>query len=167
VAAGLTVCEAIWSMFDPGQIVPRDPATFAIDMSAKVLVLIDLLNVENLERMKGPPALPQSVTLNELTAAFGGARLKGEGEVKINLANMHSYDGMPQPIGKVHLNLKGGFGLLDKLAELGLVPDDAVFTIRAMSGAFAKPVGDDELETEVEFTEKGGVTVNGQMIKPE
>ena len=162
---GLMVGEEIWSMVDPGKSLSRDPATIVIDLVGKVMLLTDLSNPENLKDLKGPPAIPVSVALNELTAIFAGAVLIGSGAVRFNMENTESAGGMPQPIGEVNLRLKGGFGLMDKLVELGLVPPDAAMGIRAMSGAFAKPVGDDELESKIELTEDGGILANGQRIK--
>ena len=152
-------------MVDPGKSLSRDPATIVIDLVGKVMLLTDLSNPENLKHLKGPPAIPVSVDLNELTAIFAGAVLNGSGAVRFNMENTESFGGMPQPVGEVNLRLKGGFGLMDKLVELGLVPPDAAMGIRAMSGAFAKPVGDDELESKIELTEDGGILANGQRIK--
>lgn len=162
---GLTVDEGLWSMIDPGKSLPRDPATFVIDLVGQVMMLTDLSNPENLKDMRGPPAIPVSVALNELTAIFAGALLKGDGAVRFNMDSGRMLGGVPQPIGEVNLKLKGGFALMDKLVSLGLVPGDAAMGIRAMSGAFAKPVGDDELESKIELTEEGGILANGQRIK--
>jgi len=160
---GLTVSETVWAMVDPMQVLPRDPATVAVDLAGKIIVLADLSDPESLAEMGGPPALPVSLDLTELTASIAGALLKGTGSVTFNMDNAPG--GMPMPVGEVNLNLKGGFGLMDKLVELGLVPADASMGVRAMMGAFAKPVGDDELESKIEMTEDGHISANGQRLK--
>ncbi len=165
---GLSVSEAIWSMIDPGQSIPRDPATVAIDLSGKVQVLVDLMDpetLENIDQMDAPPMLPMSLDLNELLVSFGGANLDGDGSVVFNFENPVMVGGVPLPIGEVNLSLKGGFGLMDKLMAIGLIPEDASMGIRAMLGAFAKPVGEDHFETKIEMTAEGAILANGQRIQ--
>lgn len=164
----LTVSEAIWSMIDPGQTLPRDPATIAIDISGKMMVLMDLLDPENAEAladMDGPPMLPVSLEVDELLASFAGALLTGDGSVTFNFENPVMLGGVPIPAGEVSLSLKGAFGLMDKLSALGLVPAEASMGIRGMIAAFSKPVGEDHFETLVELGEDGSITANGQPIR--
>ncbi|MFQ5437583.1 MAG: hypothetical protein ACE5DK_02010 [Paracoccaceae bacterium] len=165
---GLSVSEMIWAMVDPAQTLPRDPATVAVDLSGKVMVLTDLMNPEtlaNLDHMDVPPMLPVSVVLNELTATVAGALLSGEGSFEFNFQNPNMVGGVPLPVGKATLSLDGGYSLLDNLSALGLVPEEAAMGVRAMLGAFARPVGEDQFETVIELTEEGTVTANGQKIK--
>lgn len=162
---GLTISEAIWSMFDPSQGIPRDPATIAVNVSGKLMVLANLLDPEVMENLNGPPFLPESIELNELTAAIGGALLTGTGSATFDFSNPNTIEGIPAPKAEVTLNLKGGFGLMDKLVAIGLIPEDASMGVRAMMGAFARQVGDDELETLIEVTEEGAVLANGQRIQ--
>jgi hypothetical protein len=165
---GLTVGDPIWAMIDPGQTIPRDPATVAVEANGKVLVLVDLLDeevLENLDDMAAPPMLPVSLDLSELLVSFGGALLEGDGAVTVDLATAKMIAGVPLPVGEVNLSLKGGFGLMDNLIGLGLIPPDASMGIRAMLGVFAKPMGDDHFETKVEFTPEGGILANGQRIQ--
>lgn len=164
----LEVSEAIWSMVDPGQSIPRDPATVAIDVSGKVKVLVDILNMETLESLDEggmPPMLPVSASLNELLVSFGGAELTGSGAATIDLENGGLIGGLPAPIGSIDLSLIGGFGLMDKISAIGLIPSDASLFVRGMVGAFAKPMGEDHFETTIEFVEGGGILANGQKIK--
>ncbi len=165
---GLEISEAIWSMIDPGQIIPRDPATIAIDISGKLMVLMDLMNLENLaslEDMDSPPYLPVAVDINELSAIFGGAELAGSGTMTFDPESSVIIQGVPLPVGEVNLSLKGGFGLMDKFSALGLVPAEASMGIRGMIGAFSKPVGEDHFETKVEMNADGSILANGQRIQ--
>lgn len=163
-----TISDAIWGIFDPGATIPRDPATFAIDISGKLLVLIDILSPENIDKlddMDGPPMLPVSVDLNELLASFGGAVLDGKGSVAIDFSNPGMLFGFPAPSGEFDVSLKGAFGLMDKLQALGLIPPDASMGARAMIGAFAKPVGEDEFTSKIELGADGSIKANGQQIQ--
>lgn len=164
----LTVNEAVWGMFDPTKSIPRDPATFALDLSGKVMVLLDILapeNIDKLDNMDGPPMLPVSVDLKELLLSFGGALLNGNGTVSFDFANPNTIAGFPAPSGEVNLSLKGAFGLMDKLMNIGLIPPDASMGARAMIGAFAKPVGDDHFESKIELGADGSIKANGQRIQ--
>lgn len=165
---GFSISEAIWSMFDPGQALPRDPATIVIELTGKLRVLVDLLdpdNIDELDDMDSSPFLPVSIDLKELTASFGGAFLSGTGGMTFDPESPIQIEGIPMPAGEVNLSLKGGFGLLDKLVEIGLMPPDASMGMRAMLGAFARPVGDDEFESKIEMTEDGGILANGQRLQ--
>jgi len=164
----LEINESLWSMFDPGKVIPRDPATAVVDLSGNVNVLADIMTPQVLDRLDDmdiPPMLPVDIQLNELTLHAAGAALDGSGSVTFNFANPNTISGFPAPEGSVSLSLKGGFALMDKLVKLGFVPEDATMGIRAMLGAFAKPVGDDHLETKIEVTKEGAVLANGQRIQ--
>lgn len=165
---GLTVVEAVWAMVDPGQMLPRDPATIAVDISGKVQVLVDLLAPENLDKlddMDEPPWMPLEVSLNELTALFGGAALTGSGAATFDPDSPIKIDGVPLPVGEVNLHLKGAFGLIDTLSTMGLIPPDAGMGIKGMMGAFARPIGEDEFESKIEMTPEGAILANGQRIQ--
>lgn len=162
------MAEAIWSIFDPTQQLPRDPATFVIDITGKVLVLIDLLDPENLEAiddMDGPPMLPVSADLNELMVSAAGAFLTGNGSATVDFTNPNMVAGFPAPEGKFTVQLKGGFGLMDKLVAMGLMPENASMGVRAMLGAFSKPIGEDHLESVIELGADGSIKANGQRIQ--
>jgi len=162
---GATVNEEIWSIIDPGKVLARDPATFALDLSGTLLVLSNLFDPSTVKNLNGPPFLPASVDLNELTVAFAGALLTGQGSATFNFQGGASVGGVPLPVGQVTLNLKGGFGLMDKLVTIGLIPENMSFGLRAMLGAFSRPIGEDELETVLESTSDGKITANGQPLK--
>ncbi|NOX74103.1 MAG: DUF2125 domain-containing protein [Alphaproteobacteria bacterium] len=165
---GLTVGESIWAMVDPGQTIPRDPATVAVALSGKAMVLVDILNVEtlaNIDNMDGPPMLPLSVSLDELQVSFGGAKLTGDGSAEFNFEDPVMLDGVPLPVGAVNLKLTGAFGLIDKIAGLGLLPPEVSLGARGIIGAFATPVGDDAFESKLEVTEDGAIMANGQRVK--
>ena len=165
---GLTVDEALWAMFDPGQTLPRDPVTVALALSGKVMVLVDLLDPETLmqlENMDAPPMLPVSASLDELLVSFGGAKLTGDGQATLDLATAKVVNGVPMPVGAVNLKLTGAFGLMDKLANMGLIPPDVSMMARGVIGAFAKPVGEDDFESTLEITEDGAILANGQPVQ--
>lgn len=151
----LAVDEALWGLFDPTGQLPRDPATIELDASGEAQVIANLMDPATMESLDGPPFLPTALNLNTLLVNLAGAELRGEGAVEWPsiLAN-------PVPTGAVTVELDGGFGLLDALVALGFVPPQQVAIVRGMAGAIAEPVGDDQLRSEIEFTE-GGILANG------
>ena len=73
---------------------------------------------------------------------------------------------LPAPEGEADLKLVGGNGLLDKLVEMGLVPEDQAMGARMMMGLFAVPgEGEDTLTSKIVVNEEGHVLANGQRLK--
>lgn len=162
----LSINENIWSMFDPGQVLPRDPATVVVDISGKLRWLVDLVNIDPAADPDEIPAEAHSLSINDVTVTFGGAQLDGDGAFTFNNDNRELFGGAPQPIGKLNVGLRGGFGLMDKLTAMGLIPQDAAMGMRGMIAMFARP-GDnaDHFISDLAVTEEGAVMVNGQRIQ--
>ncbi|MEQ9693031.1 DUF2125 domain-containing protein [Shimia sp. SDUM112013] len=160
---GLTVSEMLWSMIDPGQVLPRDPATLSFDLAGKVSLFTDLID-EDAASMEAPGEL-NSLTLNSMLLEIAGARLSGDGAFTFDNTDMASFDGIPRPEGALNLNLKGANALIDKLVSMGLLPEDQAMAGRMMMGMFAVPVGEDELKSTIEINAEGHVLANGQRIQ--
>lgn len=164
-----TMSEMIWSMVDPGQQLPRDPATVAFDLAGKARLLFDLLDPEQAEAMDDSDAVPaelEALALNALTVRLAGAELTGEGDFTFDNTDLETFDGLPAPTGALDLRLVGGNALLDKLVAMGLVPQDEASGMRMMMGLFARPGGgEDELVSTIEINEQGHILANGQRIQ--
>ncbi|RKT28264.1 uncharacterized protein DUF2125 [Roseovarius halotolerans] len=167
--ADFTMSEMLWAIFDPGQELPRDPATLVIDLSGKAKLLFDLLDPEQIEAMEESDATPgelNALTLNDLTLRLAGAELTGAGDFTFDNDDLESFDGMPAPEGTLDLKLVGGNTLLDKLIAIGILPQEQASGMRMMMGLFARPgAGEDELNSTIEVTADGQVLANGQRIK--
>ncbi|SEM75062.1 hypothetical protein SAMN04488077_107184 [Roseovarius tolerans] len=167
--AEFTMPDQLWSLFDPGAQLPRDPATLKLDLSGKGRLFVDLFDPEqmaNIESSESAPGEVESLTLHDLTLDVAGATLTGEGAFKFDQTDTESFGGAPAPEGEVDLRLVGGNGLLDKLIAMGLVPQDQATGVRMMMGLFARSgPGEDELVSKIEVTEDGQVLANGQRIK--
>lgn len=160
------VSDGIWNLFDPGEILPRDPATVALDLGAKLRILTDLVDVEDVDSLEDAPAELESATLNDLTVRLAGAELTGEGGFTFDYTDMETFNGFPRPEGVIELMLTGGNALLDDLIQLGVVPEEQAMGIRMMSGMFARPgPGEDTLTSRFEVTPDGQVLANGQRIR--
>ncbi len=164
-----TMSDMIWALFDPGQQLPRDPATIGLDLSGKGRLFLDLLDPGTAGKLESENAVPgelESLDLNNLTLSIAGATLTGEGGFVFDQDDITTFDGMPAPEGAVDLTLVGGNILLDKLIAMGLLPRDQATGVRMMMGLFAVPAeGEDTLTSRIEVTEDGQVLANGQRLR--
>jgi hypothetical protein len=159
---GLTVSDMIWAMFDPMNVLPRDPATLVIDMAGKGNWLVDIFDPAVAEQpMDSAPGELHGMTVNELRLSLAGAELTGSGDFVMN-----NDEPIPQPSGTMNLQLVGGNALIDKLVQMGLLPADQAMGARMMLGLFARPGGgEDTLVSEITFQPDGSILANGQRIK--
>ncbi len=164
---GLDVSDDIWAMFDPSGMLPRDPATVRLDLTGTATMLFDVMDPAQAEAMAAAPMPLQveSVNLNDLTVAFGGAEVTGAGAFTLDNTDMTTVPGMPKPTGAVDLQLSGVNALIDTLANMGLLPQEQVMGARMFLGMFATATGDDQMTSRLEVTEDGQVLANGQRIQ--
>ena len=158
----LAIDDALWALFDPTGQLPRDPATLVIRMEGEAEVVADIFgDPQAAAELAGPPMIPRSLRLTELLLDVVGARLEGSGDLTFPA----EAGPVPQPVGTLNLRLEGAFQLLDKLVALGFIPAEQAAFARGMAGAVARPVGEDALESEIVFTEGGGITANGLPLQ--
>jgi hypothetical protein len=164
----LAVNDMIWMIADPTGALPHDPATLTFDVTGMAKMLFNVLDPADQQAMAmaDMPAELYSLNLDNLKLAIAGALLTGEGAFTFDNANLSpQFGGMPQPTGTLNVNLDGANGLMDKLVQMGLLPEDQVMGARMMMGMFANTVGDDQLESKLEVNAEGHVIVNGQRIQ--
>lgn len=159
----LVVDDAIWALFDPTGQLPRDPATASLDLDGTAAMAVDMFgDPAVLAARREPPGEIRSLTLNDLTLAIAGATLRGTGAVTFPEPEPGP---VPEPVGTVELSLDGGFALIDKLVALGFLPAEQAAFVKGMSGAVTRQVGDDRLQSTIEFTPGGGISANGLPLK--
>lgn len=167
--ADFQMSDMIWSIVDGQQILPRDPATVMVDLTGKVMMLVDLLDPEQMEAVENGemiPAMPDSVTLNQLVVSAAGARVEGDGALTFDPSDMQTIPGMPRPEGAVNLTVNGANGLIDKLIQMGLVQEEDAMGARMMMSMFTVPgEGEDSLKSTIEINEQGHILANGQRIR--
>ncbi len=163
----LQVSDMIWSMLDPTNALPHDPATLLFELSGKMRLLMDgaLAQEQLLENDGAVPAEVYSLDLDTLKLDIIGALLTGEGSFTFDNSDLDSFDGMPRPEGTATFTLTGLNALIDNLVSMGLVPADQAMMGRMMTGMFARSTGDDELTTTVEINGQGHVIANGQRLQ--
>lgn len=165
--AGLTVADMLWMIVDPGQNLPRDPATLIVELSGQANWLFDIMDPELQENPPaGPPGELHALSLDNLTLSLVGAQLTGTGAFTFDNTDLETFEGLPAPTGGIDLQLVGGQGLLDKLVGMGLVPEDQAMAARMMLGLFARPGdGPDTLTSKIEVRGDGAILANGQRLQ--
>lgn len=157
----LAVSESLMSIFDPGQVISRDPASMVIDVTANVKSAIDWNNPEAAFNSGNPADIGeiQDIAINELSLSAAGVSLMANGSALIDNSM-----GFPFPTGSVTVTLTGIQALANGLVELGLIPAEQVGMGMGMMMAFARP-GDvaDQFISEIEFSPQG-VTANGTPL---
>ena len=164
----LTINEEIWSLFDAGATLPRDPASIGYWIDGSVLLKTDLLDFETLIPMLEDEQIPfdvQSVSFSDVLLAAVGAQFTGAGNFTLDNTDLVTFGGMPRPQGEATFELTGANALLDKLAALGLIPAEELAMPRMMIGMFAQAVGDDQYRSTVVIDAQGGVTANGVPLQ--
>ncbi|MGA9412875.1 MAG: DUF2125 domain-containing protein [Roseobacter sp.] len=161
---GFTMSDMLWGMFDPGNQLPRDPASIALDLAGKAKLMVNFLDPNTVAGL-GPdtaPAEVENLDINKLQITAAGAELTGDGGFTFD----NNQGPMPQPQGTVDLTLTGGNGLIDKLVAGGLIKDQDAMGVRMMMGLLAVPGdGPDTLNSKIEINDQGHVLANGQRIQ--
>ena len=164
---GLSVSDEVWGIFDPAAVLPRDPATIVLDLSGQAKWLIDIFAQDPANPTTQTPGELNALTLNQLQVAFGGANLTGTGDFTFDNSDLVTFDGMPKPTGMLDAKLVGGNGLIDKLIQMGLLPEDQAMGARMMLGMFAAAVegSEDTITSKIEMKADGSIFANGQQIQ--
>lgn len=161
--------DVVWLMLDPGGKLSHDPATFDIDLSGKVKVLIDFLDLDQmavLEENGGIPGELNALSVKKLVLDAVGARLSGSGDFTFDNTDQLSFNGLPQPQGTFNLVFDGGNALLDNLIAMGLIPAGQAEGFRIMARQFnLQSTDQDRLEFKFEVKPAGEIMVNGQRIQ--
>ncbi len=169
VATGLTditIGDAIWDMFDPEEQLPRDPAEISFDITGLGTNSMDLLDIAAMMGLMAPPPIQvDEVTIESLRIAAVGAEATATGSATFDWTDFQTIPGIARPEGSVTVNLSGANALMDRLVEMGFIPEADLMMPRMMMGMFATPVGDDELESVLEINEEGHVLANGQRLR--
>ena len=165
--ADLTVSDMIWSLFDPSNVLPRDPATIKIGLAGLARPLFDMMDPAQEQAMMNSdmPFELSEVTLTDLDISAAGASVTGEGAFTFDNSDMVSFAPLPRPEGEVSIQISGLNGLLDKLVAMGLMSAEEMMAPRMMMGMFARSTGNDQLETRLQVTGDGQVLANGQRIR--
>ncbi|MGR3434625.1 MAG: DUF2125 domain-containing protein [Shimia sp.] len=160
----LEVSDFVWNLFDPGAVLPRDPASFVLALDGTGRWAVDPMNPEAF--LTGTePGQVETLSLTDLRIAAAGAEIRGSGAFEIDNADTTTFEGFPRPEGSVDFTLVGANVLIDRLIRMGLLPQDQALGARMMLGLFATPAGDDVLTSTIAVGPGGQVTANGQRLR--
>lgn len=160
--------DDVWSLLDPGKILPRDPATIVIDTKGKANWTVDNFDPAEAAKMDVDTAPGQIHALDviDLTLRAIGGAVTGNGGFTFDNSDTTTFDGVPLPTGKLDLKIVGASGVIDNLIKLGVLPQDQAMAAIMMLGLFAKTVegAPDTLTSTLEFRDKG-FFANGQRLQ--
>ena len=161
------ISDTLWNIADPAEILPREPLTIALAVDAQVTPFFDFLDPAQQESamMSNIPGEVNGVQITELTIRGAGAEITGDGAFTFDNTDLLTFDGFPRPEGQATFAINGINGLVDKLIQIGLIPEDQAMMPRMMLGMFATPVGDDMLTSTIEVNAEGQVLANGQRLR--
>ena len=164
----LALPEPLWALFDPTGKLPHDPMTVTLDIGAMGRMLHSFADMEEMEDMESPPGELTSLTLNSLLLRLGGAEVTAQGSFDIdNSAKSRINPGMPKFTGRVDATAQGVLGLVQTLAEMGLIPPQQAMSVPMMAGMFMRQLsGPDDLASTLEITGDEQVLVNGRPMMP-
>ena len=164
---GLTISDEIWGMFDPAKVLPRDPATLIVDVAGKANWLIDIFKQDPANPTTEVPGQIHALTIKQVQLTAGGADISATGDFTFDNNDLTTYEGMAKPVGTLDARVVGANGLIDKLIQMGLLPEDQAMGGRMMLGMFAKAVEgqQDTLASKIEMKDDGSIFANGQQIK--
>ncbi|MGR3467275.1 MAG: hypothetical protein ACU0CI_05295, partial [Shimia sp.] len=75
---GVTFSDFLWNLFDPAEVLARDPISLDIDLVAGMTWLVDIMDPEAMERADVPAEI-NSLSIEALSLSAAGASLDGEG----------------------------------------------------------------------------------------
>lgn len=160
----LTLSELIWGMFDPGQILPRDPASLVLDVTGLGTIFTDLMSLD--DTLTDMPAELNALTLQALQFNAAGASVSGSGDFVFDNTDYETFEGFPRPEGEINVTIEGINSLMDNLVKMGLLPENQAMAARMAMSAFARPGdADDSLVSKIEVNDNGHVLANGQRIR--
>ncbi|MEF3048564.1 DUF2125 domain-containing protein [Pseudotabrizicola sp. L79] len=160
----LVVGEEVWSMFDPGAALPREPANLALDLTGQAKFDMLAMIAADTAGTAAPIPEPVSLDIKELAVKVAGATLAGTGAFTFD-NSMLAAGGPPMPVGTADLRLEGGNKLIDGLIAIGLLTSEDAMGARMMMAMFGKPEGEDVLTSQIEARQGGSIFVNGQQIQ--
>lgn len=161
----LKVSDTLWGMIDAAGVLPHDPATLIIDTKGTATLTSDLTDEAAMDAMgDAPPGQLNSFDVTQLNLKIAGAELTGEGAFTFDNSGPTIAEGVPMPTGSLSLMATGVNGLIDKLVQMGLVPQDQAMQGKMMMGMFALPgEGPDTLVSDIEFKD-GSMKINGMEM---
>ncbi len=166
---GFAMSDMLWNIFDPGTILPRDPATISFDLLAQVTPYVSILDADAMAEIEDSGEAPgelNALSLRSLLVEAAGGKITGTGDFTFDNTDLDSFDGMPRPEGQVDLQVSGANGLIDRLIQMGLMQEQDAMGARMMLSMFTVPgEAPDTATSRIEINADGHILANGQRIQ--
>ncbi|MDO5657325.1 MAG: DUF2125 domain-containing protein [Paracoccus sp. (in: a-proteobacteria)] len=181
-AENIVLSDSTWDLFDEERALPREPASFDIDLTGNVVMNRDLMDRETEELMNrlndpeltddqrdeiinqvmemGSPADPRDVSINQFALSLLGASITANGQLEVPEGGS-----VDAPVGNLSARYEGVNALLDTLGAAGIIPADQMMGVRMGLMMFARADGEDRMVTDLEFREDGSIFANGQQVR--
>ena len=162
----LALPENLLSYFDPGSILPRDPANLEFDVSGNGKLMTDLADPAAfiMEIENGAGFLPQVLSLNKLLVSLAGTQLTGHGQAEFVIDDQEWSFLQQIPQAKAEFVLTGANRLVDRLVAAGLIEKTQATWIRLQLALLTIPNEDGGLSSMIETNNLGHLFVNGQRV---
>ncbi len=159
----LTAADSLWSMFDPGGQLVRDPVTLIVNVRGTGRWTGDIMD-PTVQAQAAARRELLSMDVPKVFSALGG-EVDATGAFTFDNSDLATFDGLPAPTGKLTTKLTGINALIDTAVSMGFIPEEEVIAVRMGLALLAKPgAGPDQLVSEIEFKDKG-LFVNGQRMR--
>ena len=158
--------ETLWGIFDPVRVLGRGPAALDLALSGTARMNFDFTKPDRKADLSGPPGTIETFSLDEFSFSYEGMEATGSGKMILDNAAPIPTTGMPDMQGNFDFGIIGAMALLDKIARLPGIDPTIAFGAKGALGMFARPTETpDSFESSVEFSNGGGITVNGMQIR--
>lgn len=161
---GLEISDFLWSMLDPFNSLPHDPADIAIDLSGTGKLSVDVFDPNfNPEAMTAAPGELVSLELGEFLLRAVGAEITATGAAR----NMEENPlAIPRMAGALDISASGIQALMQALGQMGYLPAQQAGMANMFLGMFAVPGAEpDTFTSRIEMTEDGGILANGVPLQ--
>ncbi len=161
---GLTLGQTVWGLFDPNEVLPRDPGEIVLDLSGMQIVSASPLSDPS--DMTDMPVELTAFDLNEVLVSAVGALLTGEGSFQLNPDQTGLFPGAPGAVGQATFRLNGANKLIERLVQIGILQPQDTMGLRMMLGMAARPGPEpDSLVSTIELTPDGSIIANGMQLR--
>lgn len=161
--------EMAWAMIDPDNNVPHDPATLSATLSGEGRLLVDLSDPTAIASMPAgkPPVEVNNLDIQEILIQGMGAEVTANGDLEVHNGTQSAFGDFPQVTGTINIAAEGVLGLIQTLAQNGIIDPQQAMMVPMFAGMFAKEVGGpDDLETTIQITPDQAILINGQPLMP-
>jgi hypothetical protein len=166
--SGLNFSDAVWDLFDAGNLMPNDPASIEFSLEGSTILDEGLTREAIIENQNlGPLEFGKILRfkLKEFLLSALGISVEANGNFEFDNSDLETFQGIPRPMGTASLQIKGSNTFIDRLEDMQVFPSETIMGARMMLALIMRASGDDILSSEFEIDEKGKIYANGQRLR--